>query len=90
MEKHINASKLYFDFCKNRKVDCYPVNVSIFNLYLLSLAQRRKSIGVIDSKIKAISYFFSHFLGCGSVANHYNVIQMKYNEQVNLTQTSKC
>lgn len=62
--------------CESRGIDIYPVNVGVLNLSLLSLAQQGKSIGVIESLVKAIS-FYSEFLGCGPIASHYNVKQME-------------
>ena len=88
-KKHTSANLFYFQMCESRDIDSYPVNVGILNLSLLSLAQKGKSIGVIESAVNAIS-FFSEFLGCGSIAGHYNVKQMqKFLSKVCVKRTNK-
>lgn len=75
-------------FCKNRDVQPYPVNVSILNLCLFSLAEKSKTQGVLESIVKAVS-FASNFLGCGGIASHYSVKQMlKFTGKVCITKTN--
>ena len=74
-KSHSSVNKKYFEMCDSRDIASYPVNVGVLNFSLLSLAQAGKSIGIVESLIKAVS-FFSEFLGCGPVATHYNVTQM--------------
>ena len=62
--KHAQAIKTYVRFCELRQCSTYPVNVGVLNLCLLSLSQKGKSKGVIESVVKAVS-FASIFLDVG-------------------------